>query len=244
MCTVVILHRPGTSWPVMIAANRDERVDRPADPPGRWWPDRADVLAGRDRLADGSWLGVNDAGVVAAMLNRSGTLGPAPGKRSRGELVLEALDHADAADAAEALTALNPAAYRPFNMVIADSRDVLWLRHTGQGVEVYPVPPGLSLLTARDLNDAADPRIARHRPLFLELPVPDPAAEAWQPWIAALGAGPALSREDALCLPIEGGFGTVSASLVAIPELPGRTTPVGLWHAEGPPDTTAFARLQ
>src|SRR3546814_2463721 len=80
--------------------------------PGRHWPDRPQVVAGIDRLAGGSWLGVNDDGVVAAVLNREGTLGPAPGLRSRGELVLEALDHADAAAAAAALGALNPDAYR------------------------------------------------------------------------------------------------------------------------------------
>jgi hypothetical protein len=89
------------------------------------------VVAGLDVLAGGSWLGVNEYGVVAAVLNRVGTLGPAAGKRSRGELVLEALDHADAATAARALTDLDPNAYRPFNLVIADARDAFWLRHAG-----------------------------------------------------------------------------------------------------------------
>jgi len=41
-------------------------------------------------------------------MNRMNSLGPLPGKRSRGELVLEALDHADAREAAEALAALEP----------------------------------------------------------------------------------------------------------------------------------------
>ena len=72
-------------------------------PPGRHWPDRPQVRGGLDSLAGGTWLGVNDDGLVAAVLNRRGTLGPEPGKRSRGELVLEALDHAEAYDAAEAL---------------------------------------------------------------------------------------------------------------------------------------------
>src|ERR671932_1766584 len=117
MCTVVLLRRPGHRWPLILAANRDEMIGRPAKPPGRHWPDRADVVAGLDELAGGSWLGLNDSGVVAGVLNRHGTLGPAEGRRSRGELVLEALDHADAAEAAEALAALEPRAYRPFNLV-------------------------------------------------------------------------------------------------------------------------------
>ena len=88
-------------------------------------------MAGLDVQAGGSWLGINDHGVVAGVLNRTGTLGPAAGKRSRGELVLEALDHATAAAAAQALSDLDPNAYRPFNLVIADHREAFWLRHAG-----------------------------------------------------------------------------------------------------------------
>ena len=98
-------------------------------------------MAGLDVQAGGSWLGINDHGVVAGVLNRAGTLGPAAGKRSRGELVLEALDHADAAAAAQALGDLDPDAYRPFNLVIADDRDAFWLRHAG-------LLPGFAFRTA------------------------------------------------------------------------------------------------
>jgi hypothetical protein len=132
MCTLVLLRRPGAAWPLVLAANRDELASRPARPPGRHWPDRTEVVAGLDVQAGGSWLGINDYGVVAGVLNRTGTLGPAAGKRSRGELVLEALDHATAAAAAQALADLDPDAYRPFNLVVADHRDAFWLRHAGR----------------------------------------------------------------------------------------------------------------
>jgi hypothetical protein len=131
MCTVVLLRRPQAPWPLLLAANRDELRSRPWRAPARHWPDRPEVVAGIDVQAGGSWLGVNDDGVVAAVLNRVGSLGPAAGKRSRGELVLEALDHADAAAAAAALVDLDPDAYRPFNLLIADARDAFWLRHAG-----------------------------------------------------------------------------------------------------------------
>jgi hypothetical protein len=127
---------------LLLAANRDELADRPALPPGRHWPERAEVVAGLDLQAGGSWLGVNDHGVVAGVLNRPGTLGPAAGKRSRGELVLEALDHADAAAAAQALRDLDPDAYQPFNLVVADNRDAFWLRHAG-------ALPGFAVRTTR-----------------------------------------------------------------------------------------------
>jgi len=82
MCTLVILRRPEHDWPVIIGANRDEMIDRPWQPPGRHWPDRPEVVAGLDTLAGGSWLGINDWGVAAAVLNRHGSLGPAPDRRS------------------------------------------------------------------------------------------------------------------------------------------------------------------
>ena len=112
MCTAVILRRPGHDWPLVFAANRDEMAGRPWRPPGRHWPDRAEVTAGRDQLAGGTWLGLNDWGVIAGVLNRPGSLGPDPDLRSRGELPLDALDHADASAAAQALGDLDGRAWR------------------------------------------------------------------------------------------------------------------------------------
>src|SRR5437764_6751673 len=155
MCTLAILRRPEHDWPVIIGANRDEMIDRPAAPPGRHWPDRGEIVAGRDLLAGGSWLGANDWGVAAAVLNRHGSLGPAVGLRSRGELVLEALDHADAVAAAAALSDLDPAAYRSFNLIVADNRDAFWLRHDGGGggIQTRPLDEGLSLIASGDVNE-------------------------------------------------------------------------------------------
>lgn len=263
MCTLVLLRRPGHAWPVVVGANRDEMADRLWTPPGRHWSDRADVVAGRDDLAGGTWLGLNDSGVMAGILNRFGTLGPQHGKRSRGELVLEALDHADAADAVDALRDLDPTAYRPFNMLVADNRDAFWVRHAGppaQHVEVLPLPEGLSMLTAFDVDDAAaDPRIAVHRPRFLAVPAPDPDAtpESWDGWKAALASretGEAASghqpesliggRTTAMCFQKDSGFGTRSSSLIALPS-PERTRTVPatrpVWlFAAGPPDRTPY----
>ena len=93
MCTVVVLIRPAHAWPLVLAANRDEMLNRAWDPPAGHWPDRPGIIAGRDRSGGGTWMGVNRDGVVAAVLNRPGSLGPAAGKRSRGELPLLALEH-------------------------------------------------------------------------------------------------------------------------------------------------------
>ena len=116
MCTVVILRRPWHRWPLILAANRDEMRQRAWLPPARHWPDHASVVAGLDEQAGGSWLGLNDHGVVAAVLNRVGSLGPIPGKRSRGALILRALDEHDVGSATSAITALDPNDFRSFNL--------------------------------------------------------------------------------------------------------------------------------
>src|SRR5438552_17288850 len=115
MCTLVILRRPDHRWPVLIGANRDEMIDRPWQPPGRHWPDRPEVVAGLDALAGGSWLGGNDWGVAAAVLNRHGSLGPAPRARSRGALGLGGLAPAGAGGAAAALSPPGPGPYSSRN---------------------------------------------------------------------------------------------------------------------------------
>jgi uncharacterized protein with NRDE domain len=224
MCTLVILRRPEHAWPVVIGANRDEMIDRPALPPGRHWPDRAEVVGGLDLFAGGSWLGLNDWGVAAAVLNRTGSLGPAAGLRSRGELVLEALDHADAVDAAAALAHLDPAAYRSFNLIVADNRDAFWLRHDGTGrIAARPLDDGLSLIAAGDLNETATPRLALARPRFRAAPPPDPDREEWTAWQDLLGDDaipPGAPAEAAMRFRTERGYGTVSSALIALPAAP------------------------
>lgn len=235
MCTLVLLRRPDARWPLILGANRDEMQDRASLPPGRHWPDRPDIVAGQDLTAQGSWLGLNDHGVVAAVLNRVGTLGPQAGKRSRGDLVLEALDHPDAAAAATALAALETRSYRPFNLVVADNRDAYWLAHRGQDrVALTPIPPGLSMLTARELDDMDSPRIRRYHARFAAARPPDPESDEWREWQALLDdrePDPALGAESAMHFRLPVGFGTVSSSLLALAE-PG-AEPRARWRFAG-----------
>ena len=222
MCTLVILRRPEHEWPVIIGANRDEMIDRPAKPPGRHWPDRAEVVAGLDLFAGGSWLGINDWGVAAAILNRHGSLGPATGLRSRGELVLEALDHADAARAAEALSHLNAAAYRSFNLIVADNRDGFWLRHAETGhIEVRPLKDGLSIIAAGEIDDLRTRRLELALPAFRAWPAPDPEKGDWEGWQNLLGStrAPAGEPANAAMRFRTDGYGTVSSALIALPAI-------------------------
>jgi len=247
MCTLVILRRPLSPWPVLIGANRDEMAGRPWKPPARHWSDRPEVVAGLDQLAGGSWMGMNESGVVAAILNRAGTLGPAAGKRSRGELVLEALDHADAVDSVHALAQLDGAAYRPFNMLLADNRDAFWVRADGgRRVQVLPVAEGLHMLTALELDDASSPRIKAYLPRFQAASTPDPDTGDWSGWTALLadgGGGPDGEEAAAMCFTRDSGFGTVSSSLIALPAIGAEAKPV--WRfAAGRPDRAEWEKLE
>jgi hypothetical protein len=249
MCTLVLLRRPGHDWPLLIAANRDEMGDRPWRPPGRHWPDRPEVFAGLDELAGGSWLGINDHGVAAAILNRRNTLGPSPGLRSRGELVLDALDHADARDAAEALGELDAWAYRGFNLVVADDRAAFWLRTDGRQGPRRParveIPEGLSMLTAYDLNDHADPRIARHLPRWRATPPPEPATGDWSLWPDLLASRDGGDEpRGAMTFRMPSGFGTVSSALIALADRDAEDPPRPLIRfADGHPDSIRWRDL-
>jgi hypothetical protein len=186
VCSIVL--RIGADG-VFIGAKRDEMVERAWDAPGEFWPG---VIAGRDRLAGGTWLGMNRHGVVAAVLNRTGTLGPAAGKRSRGELPVMALAADSAEAAAGVLAGLDARVYRPFNLV-----------RLGDGV---------TMITSGEPNDMAHPRIARHLPRF--------EAAAFADW-GALLADASGAWETALNIPEKDGFGTVCSSLIALPCPPG-----------------------
>jgi hypothetical protein len=234
VCTVVLLIRPGHAWPLVLAANRDEMLARAWDPPAAYWPEHPGVIAGRDRSGGGTWMGLNGHGVVAAVLNRQGSLGPAAGKRSRGELPLLALAHRTASEAAAAITALDAGAWRSFNLVLADSRGASFVRGLGQGhPQVRPLTAGPHMVTAHDPDDPDSPRVARHLARFQSAPPPTPGD--WQAWQAILADRTGPSAEQINVEP-RGGFGTVCSSLLA---LPANTPPIWLFAA-GPPDQAAF----
>ncbi len=235
MCTVVLLLRPGHAWPVLIAANRDERLDRPWDPPGAYWPEQPGTVAGRDRLGGGTWMAMR-GGLLAAVLNRPGSLGPALGKLSRGGLPLLAVRHGSAFAAADALLALDAAEYRSFNMVVADHLSAHFIRGLGHGrPEGWALPPGCHIVTAHDPDDPGSPRARAYLPRFAVASAPDPATGDWAAWQVLLAdrSGP---RAAALNVPPEEGFGTVCSSLVGLPDA---GTPEWLFAA-GPPDRAAF----
>src|SRR6185437_4709107 len=98
MCLLAVFHRVLPGAPILLAANREESLVRPtALPELRFVAPR--VLCGLDLVAHGTWLGVNQHGLVVAVTNRPfpKPLGTSP---SRGQLCRRLLTLRSACDAA------------------------------------------------------------------------------------------------------------------------------------------------
>jgi hypothetical protein len=179
--------------------------------------------------------------LVAAVLNRPGSLGPAPGKRSRGDLPLIAAEAGSGKAAVRVASGLDAGQWRSFNLVIADREGAWFARGSGTGRPgIVSLAPGIiHMITAHDPDDTASPRVARHLPRFRAVPPPEPPD--WSAWAGLLAdrAGPPGA---ALNVPETGGFGTVCSALLGVPA----EGPPALLFAAGPPDRTPFepVRLQ
>jgi uncharacterized protein with NRDE domain len=239
MCTVVLLLRPGHEWPLVLAANRDEMLDRAWDPPGEYWPAQPGIVAGRDGTGGGTWMAVSRGGMVAAVLNRPGSLGPAAGKRTRGELPLLALKHRSITEAASAIVGLDAGAWRSFNLVLGDREGAVFARGLGHGrPELQPLTPGVHMMTAHDPDDSESPRVARHLARFRASRWPEPGPDpiqGWRAWLTILADQAGQPGEQINVAP-RGGFGTVCSSLVAIR----RDGPPVWLFSGGPPHQAPF----
>lgn len=159
MCTLIALHRLDPQVPLVIAANRDEYLARPAEGPAiHTWNGRQ-VLAPTDLQAGGTWLGVSEVGLFAALTNR-----PCPepdrSRRSRGLLVTEALGADTAAEAAGRLSALPRSAYNPFNLFVADGVHAFVVTYEDTPT-VTELAPGAHLIGNADPDDRSVPKVAR-----------------------------------------------------------------------------------
>ena len=110
MCVAALAWHAHPRWRLVAIGNRDEYHERPAAALARW-DDVGGIIAGRDLVGGGTWLGVSETGRFALITNRRRFGDPDPARRSRGELV-SALLTGDAPPAA-----LD--AYNPFNLLAA-----------------------------------------------------------------------------------------------------------------------------
>ena len=87
MCLLAVQYRLVPESPILVAANREEYIDRPSTVPSIQ-SGKPRVLCGVDKRAGGTWLGVNQNGLFVGICNRA-TAMPLFGQRSRGLLALD-----------------------------------------------------------------------------------------------------------------------------------------------------------
>ena len=235
MCTLIALHRCRPDFALWIAANRDEFLDRPAEGPAlRTWKGKR-ILAPRDLEAGGTWWGLNEDGVFAALTNRPGG-NTDPSRRSRGLLVQDALATSCTDDAAKLLAEVGPGEYNPFNLFVADAKRAVALVYDEAG-ELWNLEPGPHVIGNADPDTEGVEKVRRVLERARNLQEAHP-----QELIAGLEA---LCRDhesagDALGSPCvhHGNYGTRSSTLLAIGREGGF-----LRHADGPPCTTSYSDL-
>ena len=142
MCTLAIYFKVFPDYPVVIAANRDEYLARPALAPTTLL-EHPHVVGGKDVQANGTWLGINQYGLVAGLLNRrrANYGDPNPALRSRGLLCLDALRHKTAAEAAAFVRGQRGTDYNAFNLLVA-SREEAFVAYLQRYVSGIPEHSG------------------------------------------------------------------------------------------------------
>lgn len=177
MCLLVLAWRTHPRYRLVVAANRDEFHARPAAPLAPWPPAGA-VLAGRDLLAGGAWLGLDRARRFGVVTNFRELQRPQAGAPSRGGLIPSFL--AGTQDGREFFAGLEPEApgYSGFNLLLADE-DSLWYGSNRAAPFARALDAGVYGLS-NELLDTPWPKLLRVRRGF-EAWLADPAAQAAAP---------------------------------------------------------------
>ncbi|MFN7133138.1 MAG: NRDE family protein, partial [Myxococcales bacterium] len=150
MCTLVLAHKVFPGAPLVVAANRDEFLDRPSSGP-RVYAGAPRVLMPRDEVAKGTWLGLNEHGLFVGITNRAGHPNETT-RRSRGEIVAHALRARTARELHRQMGLLAPGTYNAFHLLYADGQDAFVSWSNGRELAQYNVAPGVHVVTERSLG--------------------------------------------------------------------------------------------
>ncbi|NNE69886.1 MAG: NRDE family protein [Rhodothermales bacterium] len=231
MCLILFAVNEHPEYPLVLAANRDEFLQRPTAPAG-WWNDNHGTLGGRDLKAGGTWLGITRSGRLAAVTNVREPGVTVEDARSRGELVTAVL-HADRSPEA-LIPDLDGRAYNGFNLMSYQDGVVVHGTNRGDVGAALPavnrVASGIHGLSNATL-DTPWPKVVEGRIRLSEaLRKLEPGRIDWQPFLDLLAASdPAPdSRLPQTGVPLEleralsssfirtGGYGTRCSTVVLI----------------------------
>ncbi len=230
MCTLILASQAFADCPLILATNRDEALDRPAQAPTLRTAGTRRILAPKDLVANGTWLGLNDGGLVVAITNRFGV--PVDLARpSRGDLVMTALAEPSAHAAFKRLREINAAHYNGFHLLMADVDRTFIVWGDGEQLTSIELDPGLHVITERSFDAAPTQRESLIREL---LPMPQGPAPTRQALQEILTTRAEPTTEGVLVDWPEHNYGTRSSTILYLGHK------VQLHHANGRPDTTPF----
>ena len=165
MCLIFIAYRQHLRYPLILAANRDEYYARPTAS-AHFWTDAPQVLAGRDRKGQGTWLGITRTGRFAAVTNFRAPGVNREGALSRGRLVSKYLQGQHSAyDYCRALGSRFQD-YNGFNLLVGDLQQLCYCG--SEEPTANRLEPGLYGLS-NHLLDTPWPKIRRGKQVFREL---------------------------------------------------------------------------
>jgi uncharacterized protein with NRDE domain len=124
MCVLFIGYKIHAKHPLIVLANRDEFYDRPTAAASRW-DDHPDVIAGRDLVGGGTWLGIADGGRFAAVTNYRDPSRPT-GSISRGKLVADFLTGNTEPVDYMARVAEDANEYSGFNLIVGSANELYY----------------------------------------------------------------------------------------------------------------------
>lgn len=246
VCTLAIYFHMLPDYPLLLAANRDEHYDRPSAQPALL-ECAPKMIAGRDLRVGGTWLGVNEHGVVAALLNRRVNSHNIafPDARSRGLLCMDLLACRSAAEA-ESFLQDHRGSYNPFTALVADRSAARVSYNAGQRIMTQKLEPGLHVFSSAAEFDLHSAKADRAYVLFGEVAArlrksDDAEREAVTALHKALSdhSVPPGSNDlgDAICVHRDNS-GTVSSSIVIGS---GNEACFKFFHCAGAPCQNSFA---
>ena len=142
MCLIALSLGQSDQYPFILAANRDEFHARPTKS-AHWWPDKPDILGGRDLQAGGTWLALHRSGRFATVTNFRDAAPPSPRLLSRGHLVTGFLE--SKLGPSDYLNTIRESAYAGFNLIVGTISEVAYLSNREDGTRsLGPGTYGLS----------------------------------------------------------------------------------------------------
>lgn len=157
MCTIVLAKNVFPGFPVVVAANRDELLDRPSETPKM----RSETLfAPRDLQRGGMWIGINKHGVIIGLTNRL-DVKSVSGRKSRGQVVQEALQHTTAASAVKYLKSLTGSHFNGFYLIAADKLESWVFGGNGREIDYQFQVEGLVVVSNHGFGQHITPVTTR-----------------------------------------------------------------------------------